>query len=113
MIDRRREKRMSINLSFDINELYKQDYVNVANINAPIKVIDISKSGIGFSSESRLPLGYYFNANINLGDKETLRTVVKIIRSQTIDDKRTMYGCEFVGMAEVLSYVFDAYDYRQ
>jgi hypothetical protein len=23
-----------------------------------------------------------------------------------------MYGCEFVGMAEVLSYVFDAYDYR-
>ena len=23
-----------------------------------------------------------------------------------------MYGCEFVGMAEVLSFVFDAYDYK-
>ncbi|NLJ95828.1 MAG: PilZ domain-containing protein [Clostridiales bacterium] len=113
MKDRRRDKRMSINLSLEINELYKQDYVKVLNINAPIKVLDISKSGIGFSSESKLPLGYYFNANINLGDKETLRTVVKIIRSQPIDDKQTMYGCEFVGMAEILSYVFDAYDDKQ
>jgi hypothetical protein len=36
--------------------------------------------------------------------------VVKIIRSQPIDDKSTMYGCEFVGMAEVLSFIFEAYD---
>lgn len=112
MEERRREKRMSIKLSLEINELYKQDYVSVANINAPIEVLDISKSGIGFSSESKLPIGYYFNANINLGDKETLHTVVKIIRSRPIDDNKIMYGCEFVGMAEILSYVFDAYDYR-
>lgn len=112
MKERRREKRMSINLALEINDLYKQDNVRVTNIKAPIKVLDISKSGIGFSSESKLPLGYYFNAKINLGDKETLRTVVKIIRSQQIDDKKSMYGCEFVGMAEILSYVFDAYDYR-
>jgi hypothetical protein len=108
--EKRRSKRMPIQLSLQISDLYKQDYVHVININAPIEVVNISKTGIGFISESKLPIGYYFNASINLGDKETLHSVVKIIRSQPIDDKSTMYGCEFVGMAEVLSFIFEAYD---
>lgn len=112
MQERRRAKRMPINLSLQINNLYKQDHVHVVNLNAPIEVLNISKTGIGFRSESKLPIGYYFNASINLGEKETLHTVVKIIRSQPIDDKLTMYGCEFIGMAEILSFVFEAYDYK-
>lgn len=112
MEERRRAKRMPIRLNLKVSDLYKQDCVKVVNINAPIEVVNISKLGIGFRSESILPVGYYFNASINLGDKETLHTVVKIIRSQQIDEKLTMYGCEFVGMAEVLSYIFDAYDYK-
>jgi hypothetical protein len=35
--------------------------------------------------------------------------VVEIIRSQP-DDNATIYGCEFVGMATILSYIFDEYD---
>lgn len=112
MEERRRAKRMPIKLFLEISHLYKQDYVRVININAPIEVLNISKTGIGFRTESKLPVGYYFNASINLGDKETLHSVIKIIRSQPIDDKSTMYGCEFVGMAEILSFVFDAYDYK-
>jgi hypothetical protein len=110
--EKRRAKRMPIKLFLEISDLYTQDYVNVININAPIEVLDISKSGLGFRTESKLPLGYYFNASINLGEKETLHCVIKIIRSQPIDDKLTLYGCEFVGMAEILSFIFDAYDYK-
>lgn len=110
MEEKRREKRMPIKLSLEISDLYKQNYVHVININAPIEVSNISKSGLGFSSESKLPIGYYFNASINLGNRETLHSVIKIIRSQPINDKLTMYGCEFIGMAEILSFVFDAYD---
>ena len=112
MEEKRRARRMPIKLSLEISDLYKQDYVHVININAPIEVLNISKTGICFSSESILPVGYYFNANINLGEKETLRSVIKIIRSQPIDENLTMYGCEFVGMAEILSFIFDAYEYR-
>ncbi len=112
MEEKRSAKRMPIELSLNINKLYKQDSVQVINIDAPIEVLNISKTGIGFRSESKLPLEYYFNASINLGDKETLHSVIKIIRSQPIDDKFTMYGCEFVGMAEILSFIFDAYDYK-
>lgn len=112
MDERRKAKRMPITLSLEILNLYKQDNVQVSNLHAPIEVVNISKSGIGFVSESVLPVGYYFNANLNLGNSDdTLHCVVKIVRNQPLEeDKKTLYGCEFVGMATVLSYVFDDYD---
>ncbi len=110
MEERRKAKRMPVTLTLDIINLYKQDNILVANLNAPIDVINISKTGIGFISESILPLGYYFNANINLINQDTLRCVVKIIRSQPLEENKTLYGCEFIGMATILSYIFDEYD---
>jgi len=111
MIERRRAKRMPFSMSLEISNLYKQDNVLVENINAPIEVVNISKTGIGFITKSVLPLGYYFNAIINLLDNDDLlRCVIKIIRSQPLEDGKTMYGCEFVGMADILSYIFDEYD---
>ena len=110
MEERRKAKRMPITLSLEISNLYKQDNVKVSDLNAPIEVTNISKSGIGFETTSVLPAGYYFNANINLGKEDTLRSVVKILRSQPLEDGKTNYGCEFVGMADILSYLFDEYD---
>ena len=101
MQDRRRAKRMPVTLSLDIINLYKQDNVLISNLHAPIEVVNISKSGIGFESESILPIGYYFNANINLGNEDTLHCVVKIVRSQPMENSKIMYGCEFVGMAAI------------
>lgn len=111
MEERRRAKRMPFSMSLEIPKLYKQDNVLVENLNAPIEIVNISKSGMGFVTESVLPLGYYFNANINLLDSEDLlRCVIKIIRSQLLENGKTLYGCEFVGMADILSYIFDEYD---
>ena len=110
MQERRKAKRMPAILSLEISNLYKQDNEQVRNINAPIEVVNISKTGIGFQSESILPIGYYFNANINLNAGDTLHCVVKIIRSQLLAGSRKMYGCEFVGMSSILSYIFDEYD---
>ncbi|HKL79745.1 MAG TPA: PilZ domain-containing protein [Mobilitalea sp.] len=112
MEDRRRAKRMPVTLSLDIINLYKQDNVQVSNINAPIEVVNISKSGIGFQSESILPIGYYFNANINLVNQDTLHCVVQIVRSTPDEDGKFTYGSEFVGMAAILSYIFDEYNDR-
>lgn len=112
MEEKRRAKRMPISLSLDILNLYKQDNIQVSNLNAPIEITNISKTGLGFKTASILPLGYYFNANFKLDENNTLPCIVKIIRSQPIDENITMYGCEFVGMASVLSYIFDEFDKR-
>lgn len=81
MIEMRREKRWPIELQLEISSLFKQDNVKVENINAPIEVFDVSKAGIGFRTKSVLPIGYYFNAGLVLGDQGTLNCVVRIIAS--------------------------------
>ncbi len=114
MKERRRSKRLKAELKLNISSLFRQDNIRVDNIDAPIEVRNISKNGIGFKSGSILPLDYYFNARLQLGDEDSiLYCVVKIIRQEAEGDDGTfMYGAEFVGMPSVLEYIFDEFEER-
>ncbi len=111
MEEKRKSRRLPITLELSVSSLFKQDNVRVDVKEAPIVVTDVSKGGIGFESESILPTGYYFNARLEMGSKDSvLYTVVKIIRSSAGENGKTIYGCEFVGLAPVLGYIFDEYE---
>ena len=112
MEEKRRAKRIQVELNLKISSLFMQDNVKVENIDAPINVVNISRGGIGFITESVLPLGYYFNATLNLGESDdaALYCVVKIIRTKDLADGMHLYGCEMIGLAPVLSYIFDNYE---
>lgn len=109
--DKRRFKRLNVDLQLNISNLFNQDNVTIAHVDAPITVTDVSKGGIGFVTDATLPIGYYFNARIKLGDDESLLyTVVRIVRSYLSDDcTSTHYGAEFIGLAPILEYIFDDY----
>lgn len=111
-IEKRRFKRMKADLTLQVSSLFNQDNKSVINLDMPIKVVNVSKSGIGFESKSILPMDFYFNAALKLGSTpDTLYSVVKIIRSQPIEGTDLFsYGCEFVGMAPILGYIFDEYE---
>jgi len=102
MRDRRAYERTDINIKLQIEELYRQDDVKIDKVNETIIVTDISKLGIGFKSKHELPLGYYFNARISLEEDKRFYCVIKIIR-RVIEEEIFHYGCEFVGLAEMLS----------
>lgn len=107
MQDRRKSKRVRVTLDLVVSSLFIQDNDKIS-IDSPIIVKDVSRTGIGFVSKSILPLNYYFNAALNLGDVDSvLYSVVKIIRCEALEDDEYSYGCEFVGMAPVLDYIFD------
>lgn len=110
--EKRRYKRMSANLQLNISNLFNQDNVVISGVDAPITVVDISKGGIGFNTTATLPIGYYFNAKLELGDENSmLYTVVKIVRSNlSADGSYTNYGAEFIGLAPVLDFIFDKYE---
>lgn len=111
MYEKRRSKRFPVDLKLDISSLFKQDNVIVDNVHAPIEVLDISRSGIGFESQSKLPLDYYFNAKLQLGDADScLYTVVRIVRRESAGADVVRYGAEFVGMPSVLMYIFDEFE---
>lgn len=107
--DRRRHKRLPIELQLEVDEVFKQDYIIIKNLNASVYVFDISKSGIGFISEASLPLGYYFRGRINLGGGDFFQVVIQIVRAQ-IKDSRKVYGAEFVGLAPFLADKVDLYE---
>ncbi|MFA9465394.1 MAG: PilZ domain-containing protein [Velocimicrobium sp.] len=111
MEEKRKNKRLPAELFLDISSIFKQNNVKTDNVHAPIEVIDISKSGIGFKSTSILPIGFYFNAKLQLGGSDSvLNCVVRIVRSQLAQDETNLYGCEFVGLAPILDYIFDEYE---
>lgn len=109
MNERRKHKRLPINIELEVNKLFKQDNEIIDDINAEIEVVDISKTGIGFVSEAEFPLDYYFNAKIEFDEKKFFYCVIKIIR-KVPNESYEFYGCEFVGLAEFLSNKVDEYE---
>jgi hypothetical protein len=107
--DRRRYKRLPIEMHLEVDEVFKQDNVVISNLNAKVLVFDISKCGIGFISEASLPLGYYFRGRINLGDSDFFYVVIRIVRAH-FDEEKMIYGAEFVGLAPFLADKVDAYE---
>ncbi len=107
MEERRKNPRIKIELDLMVSSLFIQDNEKI-QIESPIYVKDVSRTGIGFVSKSILPMNYYFNAALKIGgDDSTLYSVVKIIRCEALDNDEYAYGCEFIGMAPVLNYIFD------
>jgi len=107
--EKRKAKRVPLDLKLEISSLFRQDHDLVSNVNAPIEVQNVSKSGLAFRSESVLPIGYYFNATLRLLDRKDANfyCVVKIIRKEELADGGKLYGCEFVGFPSILEYIFD------
>ena len=63
------------------------------NVHAPIEVQNLSKSGIGFATDSVLPIGYYFNARLEFKEMgESLHCVVRIVRQVKGRDGRNFLG---------------------
>lgn len=109
MEERRKHRRLPIKIELAINELFKQDNKLIQDTTIEAHVINISKTGIGFESNAVIPISYYFDARIDLSEKDFFYCVLKIIRIEDMEDYY-IYGCEFVGLAEFLADKVDKYE---
>lgn len=107
--ERRKHKRLPLNLTLEICKLYKQNHVNISNINANLEVINISKSGIGFIAYKDLPLDYYFDSRIELTNDDFFYAVIRIIRKEVKEDNKFIYGAQFIGLAPFLADKIEKY----
>lgn len=108
MEERRKYERLPLKLELTISSLFKQDYELIPDLNEGIEIKNISKAGIGFLCVHELPLNYYFDAKIQLTPEKHFYSVLKIIRIEKLD-KGYFMGCEFVGLADILSMKVDLY----
>ena len=108
--ERRKCQRFPIKLDLKASRLYKQDHVEISGIDADIRLVDISRTGIGFLCEQELPLNYYFDTKIDFMGKDYFYCVIKIVRIGNIkEDGKRVYGAEFVGLAPFLADKIDQY----
>lgn len=113
MVEKRKSKRYPASIRLEVSEVFKQDHVKIENLGVPLEVINISRGGLGIRTKSELPLDYYFNAKLQMGDENAiLYCVVKIIRVSPGEDGSFIYGCEFVGMAPIMNFIFEDYEQR-
>ncbi len=115
MIEKRMNERQKVSMSLTISTLFRQNNIEVVNVEAPIEVINISKTGLAFKTDSILPLDYYFNAKLQFGNDENsiLYSIIKIIRATlpvNDEDETTIYGCEIVGMTPVHEEILAKYE---
>jgi c-di-GMP-binding flagellar brake protein YcgR len=108
MKERRKAQRLPYHAVLTVDEVYNQDEVIKESREIPIEALDISKGGIGFVAKESLPLDYYFNAKIDLGNSRQFYSVLKIVRKDQQEDGY-VYGCEFTGLADILSLYIDEF----
>ena len=110
MQEKRKNVRLPIKLKLEVSNLFKQDGIKIDSIDADIEVFDISKAGIGFMSETKLPVDYYFNATLEFeNSEEIILSVVKILHATPIGNSGFRYGCEFVGLPSMYDHIFEEY----
>lgn len=109
MEEKRKAKRLPVDIKLKIDSLYRQNNEKMDDVEEYIEVTNISKGGIGFNCKDDMPIGYYFNAEIVIDNEKHFYSVLKILRRMEEGDGY-YFGCEFVGLADILSGVIDEYE---
>lgn len=65
-----------------------------------INIIDVSKTGVGFTSEEFLMIGEVFESFLTIWTKEVLHAFLQIVRVE-LDGDGYLYGAIFIGMSEM------------
>lgn len=103
MEERRKSKRTSMQSKLLIKRLDGDEKEDVA-----IDVVDISKSGIGFTCKEALTIGAVYESFLTIWTKEVLHAFLRIVRIE-LNDKEFSYGAVFIGMPEMDSSRIEVY----
>lgn len=104
MVERRKSKRTELKSRLLVKRLDsgKQDEVGV-------DVINVSKTGIGFTCEELLEIGAVYEAYLTIWTKEVIHAFIEIVRIEK-EPETFEYGGTFIGMPEMDLQRIDVYN---
>ncbi len=114
MEEKRKDRRLDLDVTVELSRIDEEDVTTLKFIH--VDITDLSKSGIGFKSKQKLEVGSYYNTKLQIWTKETIDTIIEIVRRND-DEDGYFYGASFVGMIEADALKIDIYqifyDYRE
>ena len=107
MEEKRKNKRLDLDVNVQLERLDEDGVTTLKFVH--VDVTDISRSGLGFTSEKALEVGTYYDTKIQIWTKEIVDAVVEIVRRDKQADGVYKYGCVFIGMTDVDALKIDIY----
>lgn len=105
MDDRRRNRRIELESKLVIKRLDGSDLSQEVSID----ILDVSKTGVGFSCKTPLEIGAVYEAYLTIWTKETIHSFIEIVRIVKADNT-FVYGAIFIGMSEMDAARIAVYD---
>lgn len=94
MEERRRNKRMELKSHLLASRLDSSEKEEIG-----VDVLNVSKTGIGFTSERLLNIGNVYEAFLTIWTKEVIHAFIEVVRIEK-DGDNYQYGGLFIGMPE-------------
>lgn len=104
MEERRRNKRRELTSNLMVKRL---DGAETEEIE--IDVVDVSKTGVGFTCNKPLEIGAVYEAHLRIWTQEVLHAFLEIVRIEK-KEATFFYGGIFIGMPEMDAARIDVYD---
>lgn len=106
--ERRKAKRIDIDVTIQLKSVTPSDAASDEPSSVEVNVTDISTTGMAFRSDFQFKLGTYYDATITLENKETIQTIIEVLRAEKNDDS-ILYGCCFVGITQEEQFKISVY----
>lgn len=97
MEEKRKDRRLDLDVAIEMERLDQGEMTTLKMIH--VNVTDLSGSGIGFDTSQKLEEGALYNTSIRIWTKETIHTVIRIVRCQQNADGICHCGASFVGLS--------------
>lgn len=95
MEERRKSRRTELTSKLVIKRLDSEESECVE-----IDIVDVSKSGVGFTCHKPLTIGAVYESYLTIWTKEVLHAFLRIVRIE-LGERDFTYGAVFVGMPEM------------
>jgi len=104
-MERRKGTRTNLDTSVVLNRLDAKEDEEIL-----IDIIDVSKTGVGFTSDKALQIGSVYESYLQIWTMEKIHAYLRITRIEQLEDNSFEYGATFVGMPEMDSTRIDNYN---
>ena len=75
-----------------------------------IEVLDVSKTGVGFSCDTPLAIGAVYEAFLKIWTDEVIHAFLKVVRIEQTEDEHYICGTIFIGMPEMNASRIEVYE---
>lgn len=97
MEERRKSRRIELDAKLLIKRMDRGGFAE----EVAIDIIDVSKTGVGFTCEEGLEVGAVYESFLTIWTKEVLHAFLEIVRVDPSGDGVYAYGAIFIGMTEI------------